>query len=258
MPCHGMSEPLPMDQRISVVMFHCKGSTIVTVPRNQEERKLAFAQIRACEEKYPYSTSSIIYADSFKIAHTNGQEKTSAIFFPPSDMHGLCKKVTTEIEGMDGALSIEWWRNDSFAMQVLPTLNEANARAFLAASQICHHPISYMFFMTVEDKEGQPFSMTMEEADEQLMLWTSYIFSKPIMCQVCLTKIAELKANGKELKHCALCKIRKYCSKECQTQEWPEHKRMCTMYQKFSDIHRQFKDWRKESKHQAGGKVDGR
>ena len=33
--------------------------------------------------------------------------------------------------------------------------------------------------------------------------------------------------NGKALSRCARCKLRSYCSKDCQKKHWPEHKAEC-------------------------------
>ena len=39
----------------------------------------------------------------------------------------------------------------------------------------------------------------------------------------------------KELKKCSKCKVARYCSRECQVENWKEHRRMCAMLLAMSE-----------------------
>ncbi|KAJ7436288.1 hypothetical protein B0H11DRAFT_2111080 [Mycena galericulata] len=45
-----------------------------------------------------------------------------------------------------------------------------------------------------------------------------------IICTTCMKSASDL---GRPLRHCGKCHIVSYCSKECQTQDWPKHKPTC-------------------------------
>ena len=41
-------------------------------------------------------------------------------------------------------------------------------------------------------------------------------------------KCANCAEESDKMKQCSVCKVSKYCSKECQSQAWPEHKKTCS------------------------------
>ncbi len=46
--------------------------------------------------------------------------------------------------------------------------------------------------------------------------------ASPLVCSVCN------KAEGK-IQRCARCHITRYCSRECQTKDWPKHRKTCQL-----------------------------
>ena len=46
-----------------------------------------------------------------------------------------------------------------------------------------------------------------------------FLYTRKTVCQVCL--------KTDQLKRCTRCQIIKYCSKECQLSDWPDHKQIC-------------------------------
>ena len=51
----------------------------------------------------------------------------------------------------------------------------------------------------------------------------------PGVCSNCMKE-------GEELRHCLDCKFVRYCSKECQTSDWPSHKHLCHSIQALPSL----------------------
>ena len=50
------------------------------------------------------------------------------------------------------------------------------------------------------------------------------------LCRNCSKSGYDLKESGKRLLSCGKCKNTYYCSRECQVQDWKDHKKTCTPY----------------------------
>lgn len=54
---------------------------------------------------------------------------------------------------------------------------------------------------------------------------------KPYGCLIC-EKINETMYN------CAKCKVARYCSKECQSSDWPSHKDTCIIIVNYRELNK--------------------
>lgn len=232
---HNEIAPLPVHERTSVVMFCTDAAVTVTVPLDEDQRKLAFAQILSCHVKFPTLLRTIVYADAYKIAFTDGQfvrarigqdvprNFTSALMLKPAPhLVEEQRTVTTQkLAGMAGPCRIDFLGHSNLPCTIVAS---EQALAFIAASQVCHFGISCPFFTAVLDESRNPYVMTPAQAECHLMAWAASLFVKQTKCHLCR------RASATVLR-CGLCKTRAYCSKECQRQEWKlGHKRLCYLY----------------------------
>ena len=233
---HNERDPMPIDARAAVVMFSRNSAMRIAVPRDPEQRKLAFAQILACDVEFPDLVNTIVYADAFKVAFTDGQDfvrartgqevppdRTSALLLKPFPLlvDGQHSFTTSKLLGMQGPCRVDFWGHHALPRR---PVSVEQAVAFFTASQICHFDISHPFFVTVLHESGEPFIMQPSQAECHLLAWSASLFVKQTKCHVC-------EKETDALLRCGACKTRAYCSKACQRLEWDHgHKRMCHVY----------------------------
>lgn len=238
---------LAENERASVVMFTRDGAATVMVPRDQDERKLAFAQIVTCDIKFPALVRYIVYADAQKVAVRGANNLlgemtqqqlcpsiTAAVFMDPtaSTVEGMREKQVKKMPGMEGPCHLHYWVGGAPQMEVA----QEQVVPFLTACQISNHEVRRVFFVAVMHESGNTFTMTPEQAECHLLAWSAGLFVKQPTCHWCS------RGEAQEMRVCGNCKFRTYCSKECQKHDWSDsHKILCPMYQQCSSVRKEAK-----------------
>lgn len=235
---HANIATLPMDARVAVFMIWKDGMSAVVMPRDDEQRKLAFSQIFVCDNDYPDLMTSIVYADAEKVLFATDDETLQAsviqhffedkrlamMFHPkPHIKDGWSCVETEKILTMNGPCSLYYWRGELASSRSVSFEQKA---VYQAAKQISNFDIQHVFFMTCLDEAAEPFIMVPGGAEMHLMLWSMSLLAKKQECIVCAMHCFPLVWCGK-------CRARGYCSKQCQKQDWSAgHKSLCHLYSK--------------------------